>query len=66
MAVPDRRTLDILLTTLLFAVVLATVYVARGALIVFAFAILLAYSSILQFDSCKLNRIPKLITVTAG
>jgi predicted PurR-regulated permease PerM len=43
MAVPDRRTLDILLTTLLFAVVLATVYVARGVLIVFAFAILLAY-----------------------
>src|SRR5277367_7047050 len=43
MAFPDRRTVDILLTTLLFAVVLATVYVARGVLIVFAFAILLAY-----------------------
>src|SRR5271156_2777182 len=43
MAVPDRRTLDILLTTLLFAVVVATVYVARGVLLVFAFAILLAY-----------------------
>jgi predicted PurR-regulated permease PerM len=43
MAFPDRRVLDILLTTLLFAVVLATVYVARGVLIVFAFAILLAY-----------------------
>jgi len=43
MAVPDRRTLDILLTTLLFAVVLATVYVARGVLIIFVFAILLAY-----------------------
>jgi predicted PurR-regulated permease PerM len=43
MAFPDRRTLDILLTTLLFAVVLATVYVARGVLIVFTFAILLAY-----------------------
>src|SRR6202050_1763731 len=43
MAVPDRRTVDILLTILLFAVVLATVYVARGVLIVFAFAILLAY-----------------------
>jgi predicted PurR-regulated permease PerM len=43
MAVPDRRTLDILLTTLLFAVVLATVYEARGVLVVFAFAILLAY-----------------------
>jgi predicted PurR-regulated permease PerM len=40
---PDRRTLNILLTTLLFAVVLATVYVAREVLIVFAFAILLAY-----------------------
>jgi len=43
MAFPDRRTLDMLLTTLLFAVVLATVYVARGVLVVFAFAILLAY-----------------------
>ena len=43
MAFPDRRTLDILLTTLLLAVVLATVYVARGVLIVFAFAILFAY-----------------------
>src|ERR1700691_3866245 len=43
MAVPDRRTLDILLTTLLFAVVVATFYVARGVLLVFAFAILLAY-----------------------
>src|ERR1700734_4414725 len=43
MAVPDRRTVDILLTILLVAVVLATVYVARGVLIVFAFAILLAY-----------------------
>src|SRR5271155_324577 len=43
MAFPDRRTLDMLLTTLLFAVVLATVYVARGVFIVFAFAILLAY-----------------------
>jgi predicted PurR-regulated permease PerM len=43
MAFPDRRTLNMLLTTLLFAVVLATVYVARGVLIVFAFAILLAY-----------------------
>ncbi len=43
MAFPDRRTLDILLTTLLFAVVLVTVYVARGVLLIFAFAILLAY-----------------------
>jgi predicted PurR-regulated permease PerM len=43
MTFPDSRTLNILLTTLLFAVVLATVYVARGVLIVFAFAILLAY-----------------------
>jgi hypothetical protein len=32
MAVPDRRTLDILLTTLLFAVVLATVYVVPGGI----------------------------------
>src|SRR5271154_1582805 len=43
MAFPDRRILAFLLTSLLFAVVLATVYVARGVLIVFAFAILFAY-----------------------
>src|ERR1700733_11550793 len=40
---PDRRTLNILLTALLFAVVLATIYIAREVLILFAFAILLAY-----------------------
>jgi predicted PurR-regulated permease PerM len=42
-AFPDRRTLSILLTMLLFAIVRATLYVARGVLILFAFAILLAY-----------------------
>jgi predicted PurR-regulated permease PerM len=43
MSVPDRRILDVMLTTLLFAVVLATLNVGRGVLLVFAFAILLTY-----------------------
>jgi predicted PurR-regulated permease PerM len=43
MAFPDRRTLNVLLTTLLFAVVLAIVYVARAVIVIFAFAILFAY-----------------------
>jgi predicted PurR-regulated permease PerM len=43
MAFPDRRTLNILLTSLLFAVVVFTLYVARNVLIVFSFAILFAY-----------------------
>jgi predicted PurR-regulated permease PerM len=43
MTFPDRRTVNILLTILLFAVVLAIVYIARAVFIIFAFAILLAY-----------------------
>src|SRR5262249_16925424 len=43
MAFPDRRTANILLTVLLFAVVLTGAYVARGVLVIFAFAILFAY-----------------------
>lgn len=43
MGFPDRRTTNILLTILLVAIVLAVVFVARGVLIVFAFAILFAY-----------------------
>jgi predicted PurR-regulated permease PerM len=43
MTFPDRRTLNLLLTTLLFAVVVITFYIARTVLIIFAFAILLAY-----------------------
>ncbi len=43
MTFPDRRTLNILCTILLFAVVLAVVYVARGVLVIFTFAILFAY-----------------------
>jgi predicted PurR-regulated permease PerM len=39
---PDRRTLNVLLTTLLFAAVLAMLYVAREIIVTFAFAILLA------------------------
>src|SRR5262249_15803783 len=40
---PDRRTLNILLTTLLFAVALAIAYVARTVIVIFAFSILFAY-----------------------
>jgi predicted PurR-regulated permease PerM len=43
MAFPDRRTANILLTILLFAVVLAIVYAARGVIVIFSFAILFAY-----------------------
>jgi predicted PurR-regulated permease PerM len=43
MTFPDRRTLNILLTVLLFAVVVVIVYIARSVLIIFSFAILLAY-----------------------
>src|SRR5262245_36923663 len=43
MSFPDRRTLDILLTALLFAVTLAIVYVARTVIVIFAFSILFAY-----------------------
>jgi len=43
MAFPDRRTLNVLMTALLFAAALAIVYVARTVLVLFAFAILFAY-----------------------
>jgi len=43
MTFPDRRTANILLTILLFAAVLVTVYAARRILVVFFFAILFAY-----------------------
>ena len=43
MPFPDRRTLDVLLTTLLFAVALTVVYVARAVIVIFAFSILFAY-----------------------
>jgi predicted PurR-regulated permease PerM len=43
MTLLDRRTAKILLTILLFAVVLAIAYAARGVLVVFAFATLFAY-----------------------
>ena len=43
MAFPDRRTVNVLCTILLFTVVLAIVYVARGVLVIFIFAILFAY-----------------------
>ena len=43
MALFDRRTARILLTILVFAVVLAIVYVARAVIIIFIFSILFAY-----------------------
>src|SRR5713226_1047407 len=43
MAFPQRRTLDILLTTLLFGVVCAAVYSARRIILIFIFAIFFAY-----------------------
>ena len=43
MVLPDRRTASALLTILLFAIVLAVVYVARAVIVIFAFSILFAY-----------------------
>ena len=43
MAFPERRTADILLTILLFAVVCGVIYSARRILLIFIFAILFAY-----------------------
>lgn len=43
MAFPDRHTLNVLMTTLLFVVALAIVYVARAVIVIFAFSILFAY-----------------------
>src|SRR5580698_10814313 len=43
MAFPDCKTACALLTILLFAVVLAVVYVARAVIVIFAFSILFAY-----------------------
>jgi predicted PurR-regulated permease PerM len=43
MSLPDRRTLNVLLTALLFAVTVAIVYVARAVIVIFAFSILFAY-----------------------
>jgi predicted PurR-regulated permease PerM len=43
MAFPDRRTSNVFLTILLFALVLAVLYVARRVLLIFAFAILFTY-----------------------
>jgi predicted PurR-regulated permease PerM len=43
MAFPDRRTMSVLLTTLLFGVALAIVYIARAVIVIFVFSILFAY-----------------------
>jgi predicted PurR-regulated permease PerM len=43
MVFPDRRTASALLTILLFAIILAVVYLARTVIVIFAFSILFAY-----------------------
>ena len=43
MAFSDRRTLNVLMTALLFGLVLAIVYVGRAVIVIFAFSILFAY-----------------------
>jgi predicted PurR-regulated permease PerM len=43
MSLLDRRTLNVLSTALLFAVVLAIVYIARAVIVIFCFSILFAY-----------------------
>ncbi len=43
MVFPDRRTTSALLTILLFAIVVAVVYVARTVIVIFAFSVLFAY-----------------------
>jgi predicted PurR-regulated permease PerM len=43
MAIPDRRTIDVLSTAVLFAAVLALLYAARQVIVIFIFAILFAY-----------------------
>src|SRR5450755_2295933 len=43
MVFPDRKASSVLLTILLFAIVLAVVYVARTVIVIFAFSILFAY-----------------------
>jgi predicted PurR-regulated permease PerM len=43
MPFPDRRTASVLLTVVLFATVLAIVYIARAVIVIFAFSILFAY-----------------------
>ena len=43
MAFPERRTADVLLTILFFAVVCAALYSARRIILIFVFAIFFAY-----------------------
>lgn len=43
MSFPDRRTVNVLLTILLFAAVLSIAYIARAVLVIFCFSILFAY-----------------------
>jgi predicted PurR-regulated permease PerM len=43
MTFPDRRTMNVLLTALLLAAVVAIVYIARTVIVIFVFSILFAY-----------------------
>jgi predicted PurR-regulated permease PerM len=43
MAFPDRRTINVLFTILLFGLGLAIIYIARAVIVVFVFSILFAY-----------------------
>jgi hypothetical protein len=43
MMFPDRRTLNVLMTALLFGLVLAIVYVARAVIVILSYSILFAY-----------------------
>ncbi len=54
MSFPDRRTVNILLTILLFSVVLALTYVARAVIVIFCFGILFAYliDPVVRFLQC--------------
>ena len=49
----DRRTINVLLTTLVFILAVALVYVVRTILVLFAFSILFAYLTILRSESCS-------------
>jgi uncharacterized membrane protein len=53
MALPDRRTTDVLLTILLFAIGLGIIYAARSVIVIFAFSILFAYLIDRSFGSCS-------------
>jgi hypothetical protein len=53
MAFPDRRTANVVLTTVFIAGVCAAVYCARRIILIFIFAILSPIYSILSLSSCS-------------